>query len=527
MPVRIIQTAKNDATGAAATIVTSSITVTAGSVLHVYVTCASDKTITSVTDPTNGNYGASLDGTIDMPNAGQHIAQFRFENAAAGTYAITANYQAGASFRGIYVVELIEAASPAIDGHTGKEDNSPGTGANAIDSGTTSNSNNPAVVLGFCFNDAGSVAATVGTGFTNYFDTIWSTIGLSTLEYKRITSSGSQQSTFTADSSEGTNTYAALVAIYDEAGPSVIQDKTTFTASSSTTVSVTLTGVRAGSTIHVVTGNGTSNPTVTVADDVNAGNYTQQGSTINFASTAKYFRQFNHTDSAAGTVVITATFGSATTNRRIYAAELANGCGIIDGVNGAITNSPPGTFDNISSGTATNTQQPALLLGYCESEATASAATEGTDWFTPTGLVDSDGSAFAESKNITTTSARDAVFSTNVGTNYAAFVAIYRQGTAGPTINTQPTSLTKYSGETATFSVSATTSGGSLTYQWRRNTVDIGGATSSSFVITYVGNDDHLDLFDCTVTDDNGSVTTNKAQLFVIHVGQLTYFQIN
>jgi transcriptional regulator CtsR len=50
---------------------------------------------------------------------------------------------------------------------------------------------------------------------------------------------------------------------------------------------------------------------------------------------------------------------------------------------------------------------------------------------------------------------------------------------AGPTINTQPQPQSVCVGSTATFSVSAAGSG--LTYQWQKNSVDIAGATNSSY----------------------------------------------
>lgn len=90
---------------------------------------------------------------------------------------------------------------------------------------------------------------------------------------------------------------------------------------------------------------------------------------------------------------------------------------------------------------------------------------------------------------------------------------------AGPTINTQPSNQTVTSPATATFSVTATASGGSLTYQWKRNTVAISGATSSSFTTgpTTVsgGTDNNGDSITVDVTDSNGTITSNAATLTV------------
>lgn len=85
----------------------------------------------------------------------------------------------------------------------------------------------------------------------------------------------------------------------------------------------------------------------------------------------------------------------------------------------------------------------------------------------------------------------------------------------GPSISSQPQSTTKYAGETATFSVTASGTG-SLTYQWKRNGSDIGGATSSSYTtpaLTVATNDG--DVYAVVVTDSNGSTTSNNASLRV------------
>src|SRR5205823_6064833 len=53
-------------------------------------------------------------------------------------------------------------------------------------------------------------------------------------------------------------------------------------------------------------------------------------------------------------------------------------------------------------------------------------------------------------------------------------------GPAPPSISTQPTSQSVSSGQTATFSVTATGTA-PLAYQWKKNSVAISGATSSAY----------------------------------------------
>lgn len=89
---------------------------------------------------------------------------------------------------------------------------------------------------------------------------------------------------------------------------------------------------------------------------------------------------------------------------------------------------------------------------------------------------------------------------------------------AAPTINTQPADTTVAEGTQATFSVSATASSGSLSYQWQDTSGDtfanISGATSASLtVMTQRGMDRRL--YRVNVTDSNGTTTSSSASLFV------------
>ncbi len=85
--------------------------------------------------------------------------------------------------------------------------------------------------------------------------------------------------------------------------------------------------------------------------------------------------------------------------------------------------------------------------------------------------------------------------------------------TGAPTITLQPQSQSACVNDSVSFSVLASGSG-TLTYQWRRNTVNIGGATSSTLTINPVlaGS---AGSYDCVVTDACGSATSNAATLTV------------
>ena len=81
-----------------------------------------------------------------------------------------------------------------------------------------------------------------------------------------------------------------------------------------------------------------------------------------------------------------------------------------------------------------------------------------------------------------------------------------------PAITTQPASLTVNVGASASFSVTATGTG--LTYQWKKDTADIAGATSASYTISAAALTDAAS-YTVVVTNSAGSVTSTAATLTV------------
>jgi hypothetical protein len=85
-----------------------------------------------------------------------------------------------------------------------------------------------------------------------------------------------------------------------------------------------------------------------------------------------------------------------------------------------------------------------------------------------------------------------------------------------PFVTSDPTGATVNEGDPASFSVTATGTG-PLSYQWRKNTLDIGGATSSTFsILATVAGD--AGTYDCVITNSCGSRTSAGA-LLTIGVG--------
>lgn len=101
-------------------------------------------------------------------------------------------------------------------------------------------------------------------------------------------------------------------------------------------------------------------------------------------------------------------------------------------------------------------------------------------------------------------------------------------GPTGPTINTQPSNQSVAAGAAATFTVSATASAGSLTYQWQRSTdsgstwanVSTGtGGTTAGYTTAATtisgGSANNGDRYRVNVTDSNGTATSTAATLTV------------
>lgn len=96
-------------------------------------------------------------------------------------------------------------------------------------------------------------------------------------------------------------------------------------------------------------------------------------------------------------------------------------------------------------------------------------------------------------------------------------------GASAPTINTQPANARIFVGQQAVFSVTATTSGGALSYQWQdnrtgsfANVVDGTGGTSATYTTPTELFSANGRLYQVNVTDSNGTATSSNATLIVV-----------
>jgi uncharacterized protein YjdB len=91
-------------------------------------------------------------------------------------------------------------------------------------------------------------------------------------------------------------------------------------------------------------------------------------------------------------------------------------------------------------------------------------------------------------------------------------------GTTAPSITAQPANATVSLGQPANFSVAATGTS-PLTYQWRKNSANVSGATAASYTTPATTSADNGAKFDVVVSNSAGSTTSGTAMLTVNPAG--------
>jgi hypothetical protein len=86
-------------------------------------------------------------------------------------------------------------------------------------------------------------------------------------------------------------------------------------------------------------------------------------------------------------------------------------------------------------------------------------------------------------------------------------------------ISQQPMDVTTNVGQTATFSVAASQGSAHLAYQWRKNSMDIPGATNASYTTPVLAPGDEGDLFDVIIVVPG--LSTNQSSTATLHVNNV------
>ena len=318
---------------------------------------------------------------------------------------------------------------------------------------------------------------------------------------------------------------------------SVLQEKATDTSASGTTLGLAFTSnVTSGSSIHVAQTSDTDNsitPTDTLSNTFSASALDDINDTTHGQFNVHWL--CNGSGSGADTVTVKQSANAGFRGNCIR--EIGGTSGADSGKHSGRFQANPGTSANAinaSSGGVTPSSQPGLLSAFCIAGASDSTLTQGNDVAYTAGLAAASnwtvtGGICTESYRYTSTSALNGSFTdaTNGGAaSYSTLMQFFVETVAGPTINTQPTNQYVYLGQTATFTVSATTSGGALSYQWQQfisGSWSNVGTNSSSYTTGALGFSDNGDVFRVQVTDSNGTVNSNIAFAYVTGTASLAW----
>jgi hypothetical protein len=171
--------------------------------------------------------------------------------------------------------------------------------------------------------------------------------------------------------------------------------------------------------------------------------------------------------------------------------------------NQSVTLGQTATFSVTATGTAP------LSYQWQKNSANISGATAAS-FTTPATVATDNGAKF------------DVVVSNSAGSKTSSMATLTVNAAAvGPTITAQPLNQTVNAGQTATFSVTATGTA-PLSYQWQKNTANIGGATAASYTTPATVTTDNGAKFDVVVSNAVGSQTSSTATLTVNAVSAST-----
>lgn len=207
------------------------------------------------------------------------------------------------------------------------------------------------------------------------------------------------------------------------------------------TIAVTLPPVTAGSSIAVF-GSCESAETMACADSVN-GSYGAAVDDINDAGDGQRVTSFKFQNSAAGTPVVTITFSATTNFTGMFAVEvLGAAAASFDGHNGQVQATPTTGTDAVTSGTATPTAQPGLIVALSSNTSGAAAPAAGTGFTDHGSGWAQAGPARLESKRYTATSAIAGTFTAGSNSAHATLQMLFKEASSGGTVNTKTISDT-------------------------------------------------------------------------------------
>jgi hypothetical protein len=247
------------------------------------------------------------------------------------------------------------------------------------------------------------------------------------------------------------------------------------------------------------------------------------GQTATFSVTATGTAPLSYQWQKNGAAISGATSASYVTPATTSADNAAQFTVVVSNTTGSVTSSAATLTVSATATAPSITTQPAGATVTAGQTASFSVTATGTaplsyQW-KKNGTAISGATSASYVTPATTSSDNGAQFTVVVSnatgsvTSSAATLTI-TSATAGPSITAQPTSQTVTTGQTASFSVTATGTA-PLDYQWQKNGGAISGATSSSYTTPATTSSDNAAQFAVVVSNTAGSVTSNAATLTV------------
>lgn len=215
--------------------------------------------------------------------------------------------------------------------------------------------------------------------------------------------------------------------------------------------------------------------------------------------------------SADATATFTMTLGVAGTFRKFFVLQFRHSTGAPSLKDGS--NCAGGSSANLNSGNFSTTSSDGVAAGFYgnfSSNTTSSEQINGAASTEPTGSPLTSASCWYNilSGSFTNGAATASITSADWSCHGIAFAV------SPPVITVPPSKQTKYVGDTATFSVTATGTG-VLHYQWKDDGSNV-GTDSNSYTTATLVSGDNGSIITCVVTDDVGSTTSNGAVLYVL-----------
>jgi hypothetical protein len=311
------------------------------------------------------------------------------------------------------------------------------------------------------------------------------------------TMSGATSSSYTTPATTSSDNGAQFTVVVSNTVGSVTSNAATLTVNTSA-VAPAITTQPAG---QMVTAGQTASFSVAATGTAPLSyRWMKNGTAISGATSSSYTTPATTSsdNGAQFTVVVSNAAGSATSNAATLTVSAAAVAPSIttQPASQTVTAGQTASFSVAATGTAPLSYQ-------WKKSGTAISGATSSSYTTPTTTSSDNGAQFTV---VVSNAAGSATSSVATLTVSAAVVA--------PSITTEPASQTVTAGQTATFSVAATGTA-PLSYQWRKNSAAISGATSASYTTPATTSSDNGAQFTAVVSNTAGSVTSSVATLTV------------